>query len=140
MNTFNLHIHTAERDFFNGEARSLIIPRFDGQYGIQAHHFNGIMAIVPGTMELTDAEGNKIYAVLSQGMIKIEDNEVLVLVDTALTREELEEYETKREKEDEMERKLQELSSKEFLEAEAAMRRAIYKLKNRNGSDRQTLQ
>ncbi|MBQ4232161.1 MAG: F0F1 ATP synthase subunit epsilon [Lachnospiraceae bacterium] len=139
MNYFNLHIHTAERDFYNGPCSSLIIPVEDGQYGIKAHHRNMIAAIVPGEMEMTvpladgdtSSDPEKVYAVLSAGIVKIEDNDVLILADTALTYDELDESEAKMNAQFEKEKRLQKRSTKEYLEAEVEMRRAIYKLKKR---------
>jgi F-type H+-transporting ATPase subunit epsilon len=98
-----------------------------------------IAAIVPGEMEMTVplAEGDtssdpeKVYAVLSAGIVKIEDNDVLILADTALTYDELDESEAKMNAQFEKEKRLQKRSTKEYLEAEVEMRRAIYKLKKR---------
>ena len=94
--TFKLHIHTAERDFFNGECVSLIVPLASGQYGVMANHSDTVAAVVAGDLHITDAQGQVIDAICSAGMIKIEDNEVVVLVNRALTQEEVLVYEETR--------------------------------------------
>lgn len=50
--TFGLEIYAANRQFFAGRAKSLIIPAEDGQKEFLAHHANMICAIVPGEMLL----------------------------------------------------------------------------------------
>ena len=135
MRPFSLHIHTAERDFYNGDCLSIIIPTTTGQYGIQAHHRNMIAAIVPGTLEMILPEGNKEYAVVSGGMVKVRNNEVLILVNSALTFEETEQLEERIKADKEKEKELMKRSTKEFAEAETAMRRAIYKLKGRRNNN-----
>ena len=128
--TFKLHIHAAERDYFNGDCRSLVVPLSEGQYGILAHHSNMVAAIVPGDIKIVDADGNVIEALVSAGMIKVENNEVLMLVNFALTEEELIEMEARREKDRIQEEELAKRQTGEFMDAEAFLRRTIYKLKN----------
>ena len=57
QNTFGLEIYAANRQFFAGRARSLIIPAEDGQKEFLAHHANMICAIVPGELKFEDSEG-----------------------------------------------------------------------------------
>ena len=47
-----------------------------------AHHSNTIAAVVPGLLEFTVPNGSRHTAIVSKGMIKIENNEVLILVDS----------------------------------------------------------
>ena len=129
--TFKLHIHTAERDFFNGECVSLIVPLASGQYGVMANHSDTVAAVVAGDLHITDAQGQVIDAICSAGMIKIEDNEVVVLVNRALTQEEVLVYEETRKAEEEIEKDILNRQTAEFNDAEAMLRRTIYKLKNK---------
>jgi len=131
MDSFSLKIFTAQRIFYEGPCQSLIVPVEDGQYGILAHHNNSILAIEPGTMEYTPEGGEKQYAAVSMGIVKIENNEVLLLAASAERPEEVEDNILAREQAKEKEAKLQKQSAREYREAEAAMRRAIYKLKGK---------
>ena len=83
MNSFRVHILAADHTFYDGPCESLIIPAPDGQYGIWAGHANTICAIIPGTLRLRVPEGAEQIAAVSSGVVKIEDNDVLVLVDSA---------------------------------------------------------
>jgi F-type H+-transporting ATPase subunit epsilon len=81
MNVFQLTVLAADKPFYDGPCESLRFPGSDGQYGIQANHRNMIAAIVPGTLRFQTAAEEQVAAI-SEGLIKVEDNHVLILADT----------------------------------------------------------
>ena len=83
MDTFQLNILAASSAFYEGECESLVVPTSDGKRGVLAHHSNAIAAISPGELSYTVPGEKPRLAAVSHGMIKIEDNHVLVLVETA---------------------------------------------------------
>ena len=83
MKSFMLKVYCTDKTLYEGECVSLILPMYDGLYGVQAGHVNTISAVIPGEMKITKPDGSVIHSTLSEGMIKIENNEVLVLLDTA---------------------------------------------------------
>ena len=90
--TFSTRIYEADSPFFEGELESLIIPTVDGEYGIQARHRNLVIAIVPGIMKYRPAGAKEfLRASVSEGMVRIEDGDVLILVNTAERPEEIDE-------------------------------------------------
>ena len=92
--TFTLRILATDRPFFEGECLSLVVPTASGQYGILAHHCNYVAAIVPGELDFTavhDGMSERFRAAVSEGIVKVESNEVIVLVDTAERPEEIDE-------------------------------------------------
>ena len=89
MSSFKVHILAADESFYEGECESLVVPTSNGQYGIWANHANTISAIVPGEMLYRLPGGQEQRAAVSSGMVKIENNEVLVLVDSAERPEEI---------------------------------------------------
>ena len=82
MNTFTLKILAAERVFYDGACVSLTVPTLDGLYGVQARHEDVILAVVPGTLTVRTDLGDEIVAAVSGGVLKMEDNEALLLADT----------------------------------------------------------
>ena len=128
MNTFNLKVLAADRPFFDGECISLVVATNDGEMGIWANHANMIAAIVPGTMRINSPEGMEIAAV-SEGIIKIEDNNVLILADTIERPEEIDINRAKRAMAEAKEAILQKKSIKDYYAAQARMTRAISRLK-----------
>lgn len=98
-NKFFLHILAADKPFYEGECVSLVVPTLQGQYGIMAHHSNYISAVVPGELDFTveeDGKEKRIRAAVSEGIVKVEKNEVLVLVDTAESPDEIDESRARR--------------------------------------------
>ncbi len=131
MRTFTAHIFSATRIFFEGECESLTIPAVDGQYGVMAGHSNAITAIVPGKLSFRAAGQEPQVAAISAGIMKIENNDVLILADSVLRPEEIDEEWAKRVAEDAKEAMLQKLSRQQYFSAQAQLARAVSKLKIR---------
>ena len=129
MNTFELSVLAAEKPFFEGKCISLVIPTVHGQYGIQAMHNNMIAAIVPGMLKITTPDNEEIIASVSEGAVKVEGNQVLILTDTAERPEEIDENRAKHSAEQAKESLLQRKSIQDYHAAQAKMARAISRLK-----------
>ena len=91
MNEFNLHIIEADNDFFNGKCVSLVVPTTDGMFGIQAMHENLVAAVKIGVIKYTLPDGTRKHAAVSDGIIKVENGDVLVLVESAEDPDEIDE-------------------------------------------------
>lgn len=131
MNTFNVHLLSANRTFYEGECESLVVPAVDGQYGVLAGHSNTITAIVPGKLTFCAPGEEEQEAAVSAGIMKIEDGEVLVLADSILRPEEIDEERAEREAAEAKEAMTQKLSIQEYYSAQAQLARAVSKLKIR---------
>lgn len=129
MNTFTLNVLAAEKPFYDGECVSLIVPTNDGQYGIMANHNNMIAAIVPGVLKFTKPDEIVIVAAVSEGLVKVENNSVLILVDTIELPEEIDENRAKRAAEQAKEAILQKKSIQDYYSAQAKMARALGRLR-----------
>lgn len=132
MNTFALKVLAAEKPFYEGECISLVIPTINGQHGIQANHSNIIAAIVPGMMKFTAPDGEVTIAAVSEGLVKVENNQVLLLVDTAERPEEIDVNHAERSAAEAKEAMLQKKSIQDYHTAQAKMARAISRLKVKN--------
>lgn len=129
MRTFHVRIYEADRTFFEGEISSLTVPVFDGTYGVMAGHRNVVVAIVPGTLHFVTEDGTVKYASVSEGMMRIDDGDVLVLVDAAEYPEEIDEHRAEEEEAAAKEAMLQKRSLQEYVLAEASLQRAMNRLK-----------
>lgn len=99
MNEFNLHIIEADDEYFNGKCVSLVIPTTEGMYGIQAMHENFVAAIDIGVVKYTLPDGTRCHAAVSNGIVKVEKNDVLILVESAEDPEEIDADRAKMEEE-----------------------------------------
>lgn len=127
--TFQIRILQADRPFYEGECESVVIPTTDGQYGIMAHHRNLIGAIVPGMITYKIPGKPAEIASVSGGIVKVEDNDVLILVNTAEHPDEIDENNAKRQADEAKEILLQKRSMREYRSAQATLARAIGRLK-----------
>lgn len=132
MNTFQVYIFAADCVFYEGPCESLVVPTSQGQYGVLANHSNMIAAIIPGMLTYRlPGEENKVAAV-SAGLVKVENNEVLILVDSAERPEDIDENRARRAADDAKEALLQKRSIQEYRSAQANLARAINRLRVKN--------
>ncbi len=126
---FQVKILAADYPFYEGACESLIVPTAEGQYGILAGHSNMIAAVVPGVLQYKIPGQPVKYAAVSEGLVKAESGEVLVLVDTAERPEYIDENRAKRAAEAAKEEILQKKSIQEYRTAQASLARAITRLR-----------
>ena len=134
MKTFQISILAADHVFYEGPCESIVVPTNHGEYGILAHHSNLISAIVPGILRYRLPNEGVRLAAVSGGLVKVEDNEVLVLVDTAEHPEEIDENRARRAADEAREELLQRRGVQEYRVAQANLARAISRLRVKNSS------
>lgn len=132
MNFFQVYILAADCAFYEGPCESLIVPTLQGQYGILPNHSNMIGAVIPGTLIYKLPEEPDKQAAVSAGLVKVENNEVLVLVDSAERPEDIDENRAKRAADEAKEAILQKKSIQEYRSAQAHLARAINRLRVKN--------
>ena len=130
---FHLRVLAADRPFYEGACVSLTVPAVDGSMGILAGHSNTIAALVPGAMSVTLPSGERRTAAVSGGLIKVENNEVLVLADSAERPDEIDANRAKRAEARAREALLQRRSVQEYRGAQAHLARALNRLKLSGG-------
>ena len=129
MKTFMLSVLAADSCIYVGECSSVILPAADGQYGVLADHCNTISAVVPGLLEYTLPNGEVQSVAVSNGMVKIENNEAMILVDSAERPEEIDIRRAERAAAEAREQMLQKKSIMEYRTAEAYLARALNRIK-----------
>ena len=129
MDTFQVHILAVDRTFYEGPCVSLTIPTSDGELGIWAHHSAMIAAIQPGTLRYQVPDGEPQIAATSPGMVKVEKNEVVVLVDSIERPEEIDAVRARREADQAREIILQKKSRQEYQIAQGNLARALNRLR-----------
>lgn len=129
MDTFQVHILAADKMLYEGPCVSLTIPASDGERGILAHHSSMMAATVPGTLRYHPPGQPVQLLAVSPGMVKVEANEVLVLVDAAERPEDIDEARARREADQAREAMLQQKSRQEYQLAQATLARALNRLR-----------
>lgn len=129
MSEFQVYILAADNLFLDTKCESIIVPTLQGQYGILSQHSNMIGAVVPGMLTYRIAGQEEQIAAVSAGLVKVENNEVLVLVDSAERPEDIDANRAKRAADAAKEAMLQKKSIQEYRAAQADLARAISRLR-----------
>ena len=129
MRLFPLAIYESDGIFYEGDAQSVTIPAEDGEYGVQALHEDVVIAIVPGIMRYMTDTDEVCYASVSNGMLRVENGDVLVQVETAEHPEEIDVERAKRKEQEARDAMLAKRSLREFQLAETQLKREMARLK-----------
>ena len=146
VHTFSLRFYEAENPFYVGEAVSVTVPSTDGEYSVMAQHYRMVMAITTGLLKFRTADDTVHYASVSNGIMRVENFLValvlfiltavtaflyalLILVDSAEDPDEIDVKRAREEEEIAREQMLQKKSLRDYYLAEAALQRAMSRLK-----------
>ncbi len=80
---FKLTIVTPEEEFFKGDVTSLNCETTEGRMGILANHCAIIAGLVPTVTRFKDSNEKEYETDTSDGIIKVKDNEVIMLCNSA---------------------------------------------------------
>lgn len=130
MNSYSLQIIAANRIFFSGRCQSLIIPAFDGQKEILAHHEAMVIAVDDGEIRFKPEDSTEWQkAVIGMGFVQIVNNRVTLLVETAERPEEIDIRRAEEAKQRAEEQLRQKQSIQEYYHSSASLARAMSRLK-----------
>ncbi len=133
-NSFYLKIIAANRVFYSGRCRSIIVPEYDGQKEILAHHEDMVIAVNDGEMRFQPEDSdNWEYAVVGIGFVEIVNNRVTLLVESAERPEEIDVARAREAKERAEEQMRQKQSIHEYYHSRASLARAMARLKATSG-------
>ena len=130
MSSYNLRVIAADKVFFSGRCESLIVPAFDGQKEILAHHEAMVIAVDDGEMKFRPegiSEWQKV--VVGKGFVQIANNRVTLLVETAERPEDIDIARAREAKERAEEKLRQKQSIQEYYHSSASLARAMSRLK-----------
>ena len=86
--TLNLKVLTPDGSILEGEVYEVTLPGAEGEMGILPQHAGLLTEILPGELTYRAPDGND-KAALGRGVAEVHNNEVRVLVDQAVLREEI---------------------------------------------------
>ena len=126
--TLHVEVVTAERELYSGEATLVSVPGSEGRLGILPRHAAMLALLKEGELriELNDAE-EPIF--VSGGFLEVSDNRVIVLADTAEHAEEIDEARAQEARRRAEESLAQGASNEDRAQLQAALARAIQRLR-----------
>lgn len=129
INSFYLKVVAADKLFFSGRARNIIIPSTDGQLSIMAHHEDMMAAVQIGEVRFQTEDGEWHIAVTGKGFAQAINNRVTLLVNFAERPEDIDVMRAKEAKERAEEQLRQHQSIQEYYHTQASLSRAMVRLR-----------
>jgi len=126
--TLHVEVVTAESSLYSGEANMVQAPGTLGQLGILPKHAALLTTLKPGTLEIR-SNGTEETFFVSAGFLEVSNNKVTVLADTAEHAENIDEARAQEARRRAEERLKDVRSNTERAEAQAALDRAINRLR-----------
>src|SRR3989440_599542 len=127
-NTLHVEVVTAERELYNGEANLVSAPGSEGRLGILPRHAALQTTLAPGDLRI-ELNGAEEPLFVSGGFLEVSDDNVTVLADTAEHAEEIDHARAEEARRRAQERLAQAQSNVERAELQAALERAIARLR-----------
>ena len=84
-NKFDLSIISAESKVFEGKVENILVPGMVGDFLVLSNHAPCISSIRPGFLEFSEGTSDKQRYFVSGGIIEVNNNNVSVLVDSAVS-------------------------------------------------------
>lgn len=130
--TFTLQISTPDKQFYNGEAESLVVTTTDGEIGVLAGHAPLVAALVAAPVHIKLPGGEWREAAISGGFVNVAGSLTEIFADTAEWPEDIEESRALEAKKRAEERLKAQLSGVEYMRSRVALERALTRLEVRH--------
>jgi len=127
--TFMLEVVTPDRIILSDEVQLAVVPAIEGELGVMRNHAPLVAALNIGVMRYKNPDGEQKKMALSGGFVEVLDNVVRVLVETAEHADHIDIARAKAAKERAERRLAQRDETTNHVRAEAALKRAIARLK-----------
>jgi F-type H+-transporting ATPase subunit epsilon len=127
-NTFYLEIVTPERKFFSDNVEMVILNTPEGEIGVLKDHMPMVVSVAIGPIRIK-RDGDWHQAILTQGFMQIKQDKTIILTDTAEWPEEVDINRAKAAKLRAEERLQSKISQVEYIRSQAALARAVERLK-----------
>lgn len=129
-NTFHLEILSPYGVFFTGQAEELVFPAIDGLHGVLPGHEPMATALSAEELKYR-VDGKWYYAAVSDGFVEIMPDYVILMSATVERPEDIDENRARAAKERAEERLRQKRSQQEYVQSQAALARALARLKTK---------
>ena len=129
--TFYLEMLSPEDIFFSGNAQQIILPAIYGSHGILPGHEPMVTVITAGELRFQDEKGEWHMAVITDSCVEIMPERVILLAASIERPEEIDINRALAAKRRAEERLRQKQSQQEYYQTQAALSRALARLKSR---------
>lgn len=91
MASIEVDIVSAEGEIYAGNASMVFAPASQGEVGIAPRHAALMTTLKPGEVRVQDTDGKEHFFYVTGGLLEVQPHVVMILADTALRGDELDE-------------------------------------------------
>ena len=84
MNTIHLEIVTPEGLIFSNDAKMVVLPGADGEFGVLPGHASLVSLLQVGLVDIENLDGTHDAVAIDWGYAKIDEDKISILVDGAV--------------------------------------------------------
>ena len=84
MNTIHLEIVTPEGLIFSNDAKMVVLPGADGEFGVLPGHASLVSLLQVGVVDIENLDGTHDAVAIDWGYAKIDEDKITILVDGAV--------------------------------------------------------
>ncbi|VAY86453.1 ATP synthase epsilon chain [hydrothermal vent metagenome] len=85
MDIMKLSIVAPSGEIFNNNAKSIVLPGKDGEFGVLPKHVSLVSFLTVGVIEIEKEDSSKELVAINWGYVKISEEMVDILVDSAIS-------------------------------------------------------
>lgn len=126
--TFQLDVITPEKVVFTGEVNEVVVPTKEGQIGILPNHTSLLAQLSHGELIIKIGTHDEYFAI-EGGFVDVEHNRVSIIADYAVRSQDIEIAQAEAAIERAKQKVEERTSQKDFVDAQAQLRRALMELK-----------
>ncbi|MFH1152511.1 MAG: F0F1 ATP synthase subunit epsilon [Pseudomonadota bacterium] len=126
--TIFLEVVTPTKSVVSEEAQIVVAPGTEGEFGVLKGHTTFLTALKVGTLRYKDASGKERFLFINGGFAEALPNKVTILAQSAERRRDIDVERVKRAKQRAEQRLAAKTADTDLVRAEAALRRALYRL------------
>lgn len=127
-NALFLEIVTPDKKFFSDNVETVVLTTPEGEMGVLKGHMPLVTVVSVGSIKILK-DGSWLEAFVSEGFMKVEHDKTIIFVDTAEWPDEIDANRAKAAAERATERLQRQLSKIEYTSSQAALQRAMARLK-----------
>lgn len=125
---FQIEVLASDHPFYQGACEMLVFPGIDGEFGVLANHEPMVTCLHEGELRY-QIDNEWHYAAVSEGLVEITPNKVIILADTIERPEEIDIKRVEEAKIQAEEKLRQKLSTMEYYQTMTALNKAMNRLK-----------
>jgi len=124
-----LEVVTPQKSVVSEEVEIVVAPGSEGEFGALKGHTTFLTSLKLGTLRYKSADGKERYVFINGGFAEVLPNKVTILAESAERRKDIDIDRAMKAKERAEKRLAARSPETDLIRAEAALRRALYRLK-----------